>query len=228
MCNYSSAKLELLALKWALTEKFRDYLLGSKFTVYTDNNPLAYVKKSKLGVAQIRWLSELALFDLNIKYRSGKSNQAADALSHHPKADSEIFSNAESDEYKTISYTVMCDDLSEVIKGEILPLDLKRAVQTEISQQAPDSGKIIVHSEMVDVLSRVTPSIMKEAQEEDIDISKTIHYVKSGKKPTFAQIRKVNLCEGTSINLTEKSLGKECCTECTNRMGPNTINSFCQ
>ena len=57
MHNYSSAKLELLALKWAVTEKFRDYLLGSKFTVYTDNNPLAYVKESKLGVAQIRWLS---------------------------------------------------------------------------------------------------------------------------------------------------------------------------
>ena len=29
MCNYSSAKLELLALKWTVTEKFRDYLLGS-------------------------------------------------------------------------------------------------------------------------------------------------------------------------------------------------------
>ena len=77
MHNYSSAKLELLALKWAVTEKFRDYLLGSKFTVYTDNNPLAYVKESKLGVAQIRWLSKLALFDFDIKYRSGKLNQAA-------------------------------------------------------------------------------------------------------------------------------------------------------
>ena len=41
MCNYSSAKLELLALKWAVPEKFRDYLMGSIFTVYTDNNPLA-------------------------------------------------------------------------------------------------------------------------------------------------------------------------------------------
>jgi len=37
--NYSSMKLELLALKWAVTEKFRTYLLGSKFEVYTDNNP---------------------------------------------------------------------------------------------------------------------------------------------------------------------------------------------
>ena len=120
MCNYSSAKLELLALKWAVTEKFRDYLLGSKFTVYTDNNPLAYVKESKLGAAQIRWLRELALFDFDIKYRSGKSNQAADALSHRPMTD-EILSDTESDGYETISYTVMCDDLSEVIKGENCP-----------------------------------------------------------------------------------------------------------
>ena len=191
MHNYSSAKLELLALKWAVTEKFRDYRLGSKFTVYTDNNPLAYVKESKLGVAQIRWLSKLALFDFDIKYRSGKSNQAADTWSCHPATDIEILSNTESDGYETISYTVMCDDLSEVIKGEKLPLDLKRAVQAEISQQVPDSRKINVHSGMVDVLSRVTPSMMKEAQEEDIDISKTIHYVKSGKKPMLAQIRKV-------------------------------------
>ena len=39
MHNYSSAKLELLALKWAVTEKLRDYLLGSKFTFYTDDTP---------------------------------------------------------------------------------------------------------------------------------------------------------------------------------------------
>ena len=42
MHNYSSTKLKLLALKWAVTEKCRDYLLGSKFTVCTDNNPHIY------------------------------------------------------------------------------------------------------------------------------------------------------------------------------------------
>ena len=46
MQNYSSAKLELLALKWSVCEKFRDYLIGSKFTVLTDNNPLTYVRTS--------------------------------------------------------------------------------------------------------------------------------------------------------------------------------------
>ena len=46
MRNYSSAKLELLALKWSVCEKFSDYLIGSKFTVLTDNNPLTYVRTS--------------------------------------------------------------------------------------------------------------------------------------------------------------------------------------
>ena len=49
--------------------------------VYMDNNPLVYVKTSKLGVAQICWLSELALYDFNIVYRTGKSNLVTDALS---------------------------------------------------------------------------------------------------------------------------------------------------
>ena len=142
-------------------------------------------------MAQIRCLSELAFFNSNIKYRSGKSNQAADTLSHRPVTDSEILSDSESDGYETISYAVMCNYLSEIINGEKLPLELKRAVQTEIIQQAPESGKIKVHSKMVDVLSKVTSGMMKDAQDGDIDISKTICYVKSGKKPMFAQIRKI-------------------------------------
>ena len=80
MCNYRPAKLELLALKWVVTKKFRGYLLGSEFTVYTDNNPLAYIQTSKLGMSQIHWLNELALFDFNMHYRSGKTNKATDAL----------------------------------------------------------------------------------------------------------------------------------------------------
>ena len=85
MHDYSSAKLELMALKWSVCDKFKDYLLGSRFTVYTDNNPLVYVKTSKLGAAQIRWLSELALFDFDIVYRTGRTNHVADALSKDQK-----------------------------------------------------------------------------------------------------------------------------------------------
>ena len=72
-----------------------------------------------------------------------------------------------------------------------MPLELKGALHVEINQRAPDRVKIDAHSEMVDDLSRVTPSMMKEAQEEDVNISKTIPYVKSGRKPMFAQRRKI-------------------------------------
>ena len=81
MQNYSSARLELLALKWAVCKKFRDYLISSKFTMLTDSNTLTYICTSCLGTAQICWLSDLTLFDFEIKYRAGKTNQAANTLS---------------------------------------------------------------------------------------------------------------------------------------------------
>lgn len=40
---YPAHKLEFLALKWAVTDKFHEYLYGQKCEVYTDNNPLTYV-----------------------------------------------------------------------------------------------------------------------------------------------------------------------------------------
>ena len=80
---YSSMRLELLALKWALCDKFREYLLFApcKFTVYTDNNPLTYYKTAKLGAIEHKWIAQLASYDFDIKHQSGKINQAADALS---------------------------------------------------------------------------------------------------------------------------------------------------
>ena len=82
MENYSSRKLELLALKWAVTEKFREHLISSTFTVLTDNNPLTYLQsKCKLKAVEQRWVSELANFNFNIKYRAGKQKTNTDALS---------------------------------------------------------------------------------------------------------------------------------------------------
>ena len=81
MQNYSSQKLELLALKWSVTEKFKDYLLGSKFTVFTDNYPLTHLDNAKLGAMEQRWVADLAPFDFQLKFRRGTDNGNADALS---------------------------------------------------------------------------------------------------------------------------------------------------
>ncbi|RXN39397.1 Transposon Ty3-I Gag-Pol poly [Labeo rohita] len=67
--NYSSMKLEFLALKWAMTEKFREYLLGHRCVVFTDNNPLSHLESAKLGATEQRWAAQLAVFDFEIRYR---------------------------------------------------------------------------------------------------------------------------------------------------------------
>ena len=41
--NYHSSKLEFLALKWSITEHFKEYLAYAPFTVCMDNNPLTYM-----------------------------------------------------------------------------------------------------------------------------------------------------------------------------------------
>ena len=104
-------------------------------------------------------------------------------MNHHRRTVDNNSSYNNSEENRTISYTVVCNDLSEIIKAEKLPLDVKRAIQHDITKQKqlPEKEKINVSSKMVDILNKVSPGRMKEAQEEDIDISNTIYYVKSGK-----------------------------------------------
>ena len=82
--DYSSFKLELLGLKWAVSEKFGELLMGHHCTVWTDNNPLTHLRTAKLGATEQRWIAKLAPFDLDIRYRTGKSNKVADALSRSP------------------------------------------------------------------------------------------------------------------------------------------------
>jgi hypothetical protein len=81
-----SGKLEFLALKWSITEQFRDYLYYSpKFTVFTDNNPLIYIlTTAKLNATGLRWVGELSDFKFDIKYRPGRSNTDADSLYRLP------------------------------------------------------------------------------------------------------------------------------------------------
>lgn len=83
--NYPAHKLEFLSLKWAVVDKFYDYLYGNEFCVRTDNNPLTYAFKSaKLDALSHRWLAALSAFNFNIVYRSGKENIDADILSRLP------------------------------------------------------------------------------------------------------------------------------------------------
>ncbi|XP_073510768.1 uncharacterized protein [Phyllobates terribilis] len=82
--NYSSFKLEFLAVVWAVTERFKHYLSSSRFTVYTDNNPLTHLDTARLGALEQRWMARLSNYEFTIKYRAGRSNTNADALKVKP------------------------------------------------------------------------------------------------------------------------------------------------
>ena len=78
-------------LKWAVTERFHEYLYGGEFKVFTDNNPLTYILTSaKLDAMGQHWVTALSIYNFQIYYRSGKTNANADALSRIPWDASEI------------------------------------------------------------------------------------------------------------------------------------------
>lgn len=88
--NYPVHQLEFLALKWAVVDKFHDYLYGANFTVRTDNNPLTYIlTTAKLNATGHRWLAALSTYNFTLQYRPGNSNIDADSLSRNPLTDSD-------------------------------------------------------------------------------------------------------------------------------------------
>ena len=94
--QYPVHKIEFLALKWCVTEKFKDYLYGKSFVIYTDNNPLTYVLKSaKLDATSQRWLSQLEQYDFTIQYKPGVNNIVA-------AAPNQIYDTEEKDNFEHV------------------------------------------------------------------------------------------------------------------------------
>ena len=80
--NYHCTKLEFLALKWAIIEHFKEYLLYQPFLVKTENNPLTYIMTTpNLDATGHQWVRALAKFNFKLEYQKGWDNTVADALS---------------------------------------------------------------------------------------------------------------------------------------------------
>ena len=72
---------ECLALFWAIN-KFRIYLDGKKFTVYTDHSALQWSNSKRHENSKLeRWAIALQEFDYEFKYKKGEENLVADCLS---------------------------------------------------------------------------------------------------------------------------------------------------
>ncbi|CAM8959524.1 unnamed protein product [Rhodiola kirilowii] len=79
--NYTTTEKEMLAIVYAF-EKFRQYLIGSKTTVYTDHAAIKYLRSKKDSKPRlIRWVLLLQEFDIDIRDKRGAENLVADHLS---------------------------------------------------------------------------------------------------------------------------------------------------
>uniref|UniRef100_A0A672FZX6 Gypsy retrotransposon integrase-like protein 1 n=1 Tax=Salarias fasciatus TaxID=181472 RepID=A0A672FZX6_SALFA len=185
--NYSSMKLELLALKWAVTEKFRSYLLGSKFTIITDNNPLCHLSTARLGAIQQRWVAQLAVFDFEVKYRPGRCNTAADALSRRPLTE-EPEHDDEDAEYD--GCVAICNLLRA---GTALDSNLVAAglVSCTIRQlQASEAGEIVnneIRQDNTPTLPGYSKAQLVSFQTSDPTLSVLGELWRQQRKPTFRE-----------------------------------------
>ena len=174
-----AGKLEFLALKWSITEQFRDYLYYSPhFIVYTDNNPLTYVlSTAKLNATGLRWVGELSDFNFEIKYRPGKVNIDADSLSRIP-GDFQKYMDSCTQTVSRQEFNAAGSHVNSIDKGNTIWI-------TSITDQ-PD----VLETDKRYVTSRENTSQIKmvdiaKAQRDDRTIGRVLWYVKGKTKPTF-------------------------------------------
>lgn len=165
-----SGKLEFLALKWAVTDRFRDYLMNSSCTVYTDNNPLTYVlSTAKLNATGSRWVAELADFHLTIKYRPGRENGDADGLSRMPYDLEEMMQDC-SEEMSSLSIQATVQAIETKDSETAMCMMALGCAGTD--EETPFSKAEICH-----------------AQKEDPNIGPVLACKQSNQKPTGQQLK---------------------------------------
>ena len=190
--NYPAHKLEFLCLKWAVTDKFHDYLYGNTFNVVTDNNPLTYVlTTAKLDATGHRWLAALGTYDFSLTYRCGKANGDADGLSRRPQQCTEMFP----DVVKAIceSYTVKRDScpyfetlvVSNSINVESLDSTTPVSLESTSLQDVDWSKEQLADSNVARIVELVKLGFCPEKSDLKTESPVVLKYLREWKKLTM-------------------------------------------
>ncbi|KAL1271695.1 hypothetical protein QQF64_030711 [Cirrhinus molitorella] len=173
--RYPIHQLEFLALKWAVVDKFHDYLYGAQFVVKTDNNPLTYVLSSaKLSATGHRWLAALATYNFSLQYKPGSHNIDADVLSRYPCESTDC---AEWKEISRSGVKAICQ-LAGVPESE----ESSRLVdQLGVSPQSIPEAFACPTALCLGHMEQLTNEELRRAQEEDPVVSVVKREVESGK-----------------------------------------------
>ncbi|XP_067351030.1 uncharacterized protein [Channa argus] len=189
--RYPAHKLEFLALKWAVTEKFHDYLYGNTFTVVTDNNPLRYIlTTAKLDATGYRWLAALSTFTFDIKYRAGKQNQDADGLSRRPHGQLTSDSQSQEESLRIREFTSYHLAPAEVVK---VTCQYHTVAQDELSPAPCLIESLAVHPDAVpavfekegssnglSTIPKYSSTELAKLQRADPEISAVIKLIEAG------------------------------------------------
>ncbi|KAK3715030.1 hypothetical protein QZH41_002673 [Actinostola sp. cb2023] len=151
----------------------------SVFVVYTDNNPLTYLQsKCKLKAVEQRWAAELANFNFTIKYRPGRHNQNADALSRIDREGEPV----EMEVAAVLAYGAGTTQLPSEVREHLL------TASVFVTDTRTDN-----HLPLSDADATYFPTVSREEigrlQREDSDISRLMYYRTLGRQPTKVERR---------------------------------------
>ena len=83
-------------------EHWSSYLYGKKFIIYSDHKPLALLLNKKSPYPRLeRWIIRLAIYEFEIRYKSGRENVVADMLSRLFE-DNDVKENPEDDYFDVL------------------------------------------------------------------------------------------------------------------------------
>ena len=176
-----SGKLEFLALKWAVTEQFRDYLYyAPNFVVYTDNNPLTFVlSTAKLNATGLRWVGKLADFNFEIRYRPGTLNTDADSLSRFP-GDFKAYMNSCSEQISVENLQASLAMVSTVASGVSIWIVSMTDNVEELQSDDLHAPTACNHLRVIDIV---------KTQQDDPVISHVLSFFQNRQKPSVTQKR---------------------------------------
>ena len=118
--RYGITELETLAVVWSLRH-FRAYLYGHKCTIYTDHAPVRSLLKTKHPSGKLaRWGETVAEFDLEVKYKPGRKNANADALSRSPL--DQVDTEEDEEVFHSVQVGAIVADAEEIDQSELVEL----------------------------------------------------------------------------------------------------------
>src|SRR3954468_21322557 len=131
--NYTAHDKELLTIMHAL-DKWRVYLLGNHFEIWTDHAMLKFFQtQPRISSKQARWLEILENYDYEIKYLPGKENKVADALSRRADLQTNAISEWEPKLQITIQEQEEDPDFHDIVhtlQGQILETKVASSLMT--------------------------------------------------------------------------------------------------